>query len=344
MKYVYIILSVLFSFLHFNCNERVELKDINVNPYALKASFTSNEYKHIKELKDSDEYMYAYSRYAKPGKITLFVTSAHWCGKCQALLNSIDAAYENKLINKEDVETYVVKLTKDKRDTKQILNTRPFYKMLKEVDLLTGAYPTTYICSPTTNCYGIVEGNLFDKILQSVNELTEAKNKYFDLNYLITDVSNASTCDYLQSENQRLRAIVSELKSGSQPQNLGNTTYHNTIPHHTRMSVSSINCGMNNSNKMRLSFDTDQKYDKKQSNLIINATSIYLSENTITITGPNVNFSNAQININDNIGFIPDINPQSSSLVISFPCQILSHSPILGKSDSHRFFIDIFFN
>ena len=86
---------------------------------------------------------------------------------------------------------------------------------------MTEVFPTSYIRSPTTNCYAIIKGAETEKIFSYVKDLLELKHRYFTLSALNGQESKPveKAADKLQqdiahlaAENDSLRHEISNPK------------------------------------------------------------------------------------------------------------------------------------
>lgn len=304
------------------------------------------EYKYIEVLPESDKYMYAFSKYAKPGKVTLFITSAHWCRPCVDLTNQIERAYEAGKINKNEVEVYLHKVTRSSRDTKKVLNAKPGYKMLKEIDFLTKTFPTTYITSPTTNCYNVIEGMKFDEILKDIQDLLRAKKMYYTPEYLIADnpntISSNSDCAQLQFENKNLKKELAALKKKLGINNYSTSAKKPNI--NEVVSISKIDLSMNDNyiNKVRLALKLKKNYNSSELDIVTERTSVSREENRLIISGNDIELpSRNKIHINDNLGFQPNFSCTDNSIFFDFSgLKIVSYDNKL-KNAHQGLYIDI---
>lgn len=164
------------------------------------------------QILDLSEKSLAFSRFAKPGQISVFILGAPWCHPCHALKNALQEGYDNGSINTKDVDIYYCNLAKNVEDTPDVLDSREGYRNIKYVDQLTEFFPTTYILTPTTNCYAIVKGYKGNEILKMIQDLQETKKEYFSLSALNSQLSpspsasTSSNCGELQKKIQNLEA------------------------------------------------------------------------------------------------------------------------------------------
>jgi hypothetical protein len=163
-------------------------------------SFPKGSYPFIKILENTADKCYSFSRVAKPGKVSLFILGTHSCAPCEVLKMQLNEAMEKGIINPSEVDIYSYMLSKSAADKTEDLNSRLGYRMLKNIDKLTKIWPTTYITSPTTNCYAIVEGNKYEEIMENIKDLLEAKRKYFDAAGLYLGKSIAKDTVYIRKD------------------------------------------------------------------------------------------------------------------------------------------------
>ena len=257
-----------------------------------KVFINNSNFKYLKELPNAGEHMYAFSKYAKAGKITLFITSASWCAPCKVLTQNLEEAFENGRIDNEHVEVFILKF----RGNLKQMNTQRGYQMLKEIDLLTKEFPTTYICSPTTNCFNVIKGNKLEEILDDIDFLNEARIKYFNNNYLITTresetyTSNQTETNY-QYDNQQ-----------------------NTNQDSKGSLIKKIILDMNNENTIRMVINFENKLTKDESNIFFSK--ILQDKKTIYIQDADLYIHNLDLDLDlenifyingSNLGFIPMI-------------------------------------
>jgi len=133
---------------------------------------------------DATEKSPAFSRIAQPGKISIFIMAAHWCGPCKTLRNSLKAALESNQIDRNLVDVYYCLVTKSSNEREQSMLSRPAYRHLQKIDGLINKFPTTYILTPTTNCYAIVKGAKEQEIFGYINDLTLLTNQYFNASFV----------------------------------------------------------------------------------------------------------------------------------------------------------------
>ncbi|MCI5091624.1 hypothetical protein [Phaeodactylibacter sp.] len=181
------------------------------------SNLKNKKYRYIKSIPDAADYTYGFSKYAKPGKISLFIISAHWCAPCYALKNKLEEDLKSGKINPEIVDVYDYTLTKSKRETLEDLRQKPSYRHTSMIDKLTKVFPTTYITTQTTNCYTIVEGSKYDDILKHISDLMSV-NKYFNINSFQGRVSSVNVPpsipnQALLEENTQLKTQIQELES-----------------------------------------------------------------------------------------------------------------------------------
>lgn len=337
--YTYAIVSLFFLF---SCEfTQTDNKNQDVSFQTLNISTTSNSpYQYVKTLPESHKYMYAFSRYAKPGKITLFITSAHWCAPCKRLIDRIENAYRSREISIYDVETYIVKVTTSNHDTKKVLNKRSGYKMLKEIDLLTKSFPMTYICSPTTNCYNVVEGLKYEEIMTDITTLKSMKDKYFDPNYLRTNSGKQHDYAFLFEENTRLKSELATLRKQVKGGIINQASYNNA----NLIKIDEINFAMNDArqNKIRLALKYNENYSSEVRESIIENTVIRKEENRLIIISKGMSFpDNSKIQVSTSLGFFPILDARENRISIFLPDQnIVSYSKKINRSMS-SFYIDI---
>jgi thiol-disulfide isomerase/thioredoxin len=106
---------------------------------------------------------------AKPGKISVFIISASWCGPCKGLRKHLEATrFDENLVDFYYVENQEGNLEAHKRYEKSIP-----YKIWTKIEGLE-TYPLIYIASQTTNIvskFGGDEEKKYEKIVEIVNAL-----------------------------------------------------------------------------------------------------------------------------------------------------------------------------
>lgn len=113
----------------------------------------------------------AFSKYAKVGKISVFIIGAPWCAPCRVLKEDLHSAnLDMKLIDIYDVQvTYVSELNQFKRTQ--------FYDYWGKLESLT-TLPRIYIASPTSTIVASFDNagsdkSVYDRILRIINQLKE---------------------------------------------------------------------------------------------------------------------------------------------------------------------------
>ncbi|MEL6699662.1 MAG: LysM peptidoglycan-binding domain-containing protein [Bacteroidota bacterium] len=126
----------------------------------------------------------AFSKVARVGKVSLFILSTHWCKPCYYLKDDLKALIREGKIDQNYVDIYYCMLTENTSQSLESLNMKGAYRNYKYVDLLTESFPTTYILTPTTNCYAIVKGHRTEEIYKHIGNLVRASKEYFNADYL----------------------------------------------------------------------------------------------------------------------------------------------------------------
>ncbi len=159
-------------------------------------------YADIDTLDISDRVL-AISKIAKPGKVSVFIISTHWCGPCVALKSRLQQDF-----NMKKVDIYYCLLSKSNQDSFKLMNKRPAYRIWKFIEGVTDSFPFVYIVAPTTNIRGRVKGNDYNKIQNLINELLDKTVKYdFNKDLLLTYLGDNPCDDYITKPREIVKKV-----------------------------------------------------------------------------------------------------------------------------------------
>lgn len=163
---------------------------------------------HVIELK-FEEKSFVFSKIAKPGKVSVFILSTSWCAPCLLLKNSFEDAFKNHSFYSKDLDVYYCNLSNKKYSDFNKLSKNKGYINFKEIDQLTSVFPTSYILSPTTNCYTIISGNYPDSIFSIINDLTKRKEKFFSIKHLEVEKVQKNN---VKQRNENIDSLKNEIR------------------------------------------------------------------------------------------------------------------------------------